>query len=502
MSQTLYTAKQTRELDRIAIEEAGIPGFELMRRAGEAALAGLLDCWPGVKSITVCCGKGNNAGDGYLVAGRAVGFGIEVELLQLEDLAALRGDAATARDWAVGQGVQIRACAEQMSVPRGEVIVDALLGTGLTGAPRGLYAAAIETINQSGKAVLAVDIPSGVSADTGAIAGVAIHADLTVTFIGRKLGLYTGAGAAAAGEVVFADLGVGADITGRVQGVPLLKLDDLLDQPGLPERSANAYKHALGHVLVVGGDDAMGGAPLMAAEAALRVGAGMVTVATRAHHRSAILARRPELMVVDADDDDQLLPALQRATTLVVGPGLGRGRWGLKLLEHAIAAQKVMVVDADGLNLIAEADLRLLAPAVFTPHAGEAATLLSRSVAEVQADRPGAGLALAELAAGAAGVGVSVLKGAGTVISHSSGPTQTRLLGVCGHGNPGMASAGMGDVLSGVIGGLLAQGMTAADAALIGVIAHSKAADDAVRVTGERGLLATDLLPELMRLLA
>jgi len=502
MSQTLFTAAQTRELDRLAIEESGIPGFELMCRAGDAAFASLLTRWPGLRSITVCCGKGNNAGDGYLVAGRAVDFGIEVELLQLEDPAALSGDAATARDWAVGRGVQIQVCVQQVPVPGGEVVVDALLGTGLTGSPRGLYADAIEALNQSGKPVLAVDIPSGVSADTGAVAGAAVRADLTVTFIGRKLGTFTGAGVAAAGELVFADLGVGTEVMRRVVGVPLLKLDDLLEQPGLPERSANAYKHALGHVLVIGGDDAMGGAPLMAAEAALRVGAGMVTVATRCRHRSAILARRPELMVVDADDDEQFTGALSRATTLVVGPGLGRRQWGLSLLERAIAQKKTMVVDADGLNLIADAGLSPSAPVVFTPHVGEAATLLSRSVAEVQADRPSAALALAELAASGSGSGVSVLKGAGTLICRSQGVSQSRLLGVCGHGNPGMASAGMGDVLSGVIGGLLAQGMTPADAAAVGVAAHSKAADDAVIRTGERGLLATDLLPELMRLLA
>ena len=352
MKQTLYTAAQTRELDRIAIEEVGIPGFELMRRAGDAAFAGLLDRWPGLKSVSVCCGKGNNAGDGYLVAGRAAGFGIEVELLQLEDPSALSGDAATARDWALAQGVEIHACSQQMPVPQGQVIVDALLGTGLTGTPRGLYADAIATINAAAAGVLAIDIPSGVSADTGAIAGAAIHADLTVTFIGRKLGLYTGAGAAAAGRVVFADLGVGTDVTQRLQGVPLLMLEALLKQPGLPPRSANAYKHALGHVLVIGGDEAMGGAPLMAGEAALRVGAGMVTIATRAAHRNAILARRPELMVVDADDDVQLTQVMQRATTLVVGPGLGRSEWGGRLLERAVARALPTVLDADGLNLL------------------------------------------------------------------------------------------------------------------------------------------------------
>jgi len=501
MMVSLYSGAQCRELDRIAIEDSNIDGFELMQRAGGAAFAQLLDCWPQLRSITVCCGKGNNAGDGYLVAGAACELGIAVQLLQLGSADALRGDAAKARDWAAARGVVPRECDADLPALTGEVIVDALLGTGLKGAPRSPFAEAIDAINGSGAPVLAIDIPSGVNADTGAASGSAVTAELTVTFIGRKLGLYTGAGTARAGDVVFADLGIGSDITGSISGVPLLTLDSVLAQRPLPRRSRSVYKQALGHVLVVGGDDAMGGAPLMAAEAALRVGAGMVTVLTRARHRSAMLARRPELMVVDAEDADQAEAALARASTLIVGPGLGRGTWGEQLLRMAIAQAKPMVIDADGLNLLTRLELQPRAPAIITPHAGEAATLLGLDSAGVQADRPAAALALASRARGGSEEGISVLKGAGSLLARSGEDGET-LLGVCGHGNSGMATAGMGDVLAGVIGGLLAQGLGCTGAALIGVTAHSRAADLAVRRTGERGLLATDLLPELMQLLA
>lgn len=501
MTINLYSGTQCRELDRIAISEGGISGFDLMRRAGDAAFTRLLDRWPGLRSVSVCCGKGNNAGDGYLVAGAAKQLGIRVQLLQAGSAAALTGDAASARDWAQSQGVEVVEFATAMPALTGEVIVDALLGTGLSGAPREPFAAAIAMINDSGRPVLAIDIPSGVNADTGGIAGAAVKAAVTVTFIGRKFGLYTGPGRTAAGDVIFADLGVGAEVTDRIAGQRLLTLDAVLADFPLPVRSSSVYKQALGHVLVIGGDYAMGGAPLMAAEAALRVGAGMVTVLTRAAHRSAILSRRPEIMVVDADDPDQVTPALARATTLIVGPGLGRQDWGEQLLHQALALAKPMVLDADGLNLLAASKQPLRAPAILTPHAGEAATLLGIDAAMVMADRSAAAGALAKLAAAGGSAAVAVLKGAGTLLAHADGSSQ-RLLGVCGHGNPGMATAGMGDVLAGVTGGLLAQGLSLSAAAMIGVTAHSKAADVAVLRTGERGLLATDLLPELMALLA
>ncbi|MEZ5560140.1 MAG: NAD(P)H-hydrate dehydratase [Pseudomonadales bacterium] len=511
----LYTAAQCRDLDRLAIERHGIPGHVLMERAGRAAFRALLERWPEARSLSICCGRGNNAGDGYVVAGLARRLGLDVQVLQVGDAGELTGDAARARDQALAEGVEPVAASAAL---RGDVIVDALLGTGFRGELRPPFAELVARINAArlqydsapdGRhGVLAIDIPTGVEADTGAVRGSAVHADLTVTFIGRKIGLYTGAGVACRGELRYADLGVPSQLFRAIAGCPLLDFHEVA-AAALPRRDANAYKQALGHVVVAGGDHSMGGATLMAAEAALRVGAGMVSVITRAGHRPAILARRPEIMVVDADDLAQRAAVFGRASCLVAGPGIGRAPWGRELLQQALALQLPTVLDADGLWWAAELNLP---PAgrggdlVITPHAAEAARLLGITTAEVAHDRPQCALRLVERSGG-----IAVLKGAGSLIAGPAPAAGTRggatavtpaLLGVCGHGNPGMATAGMGDVLSGVIGGLLAQGLTATDAALLGVCLHSCAADKAVRRLGELSLLATDLLPEIIELLA
>ncbi len=496
----LYTAAQCRELDRLAIEDHGIAGFELMQRAGRAAFRELLQRWPDGRRVVVCCGKGNNAGDGYLVAGLAAEIGLDVAVWQLGDPGDLEGDAGRARDWAAGRGVRPRP--GPPAALDGDVVVDALLGTGLRGELRGDFAETAAVINASGLPVLAIDIPTGISADTGAAAAAAVRATVTVTFIGRKLGLFTGPGVSHAGRVVFDDLGVPGAVYRAFPGCPLLHYRSLAARYRLPPRDANAYKHALGHLLVIGGDRNMGGAPLMAGEAALRTGAGMVTIVTRAEHRPAILSRRPELMVVDADDAAARRSVLDRASALVLGPGLGQAPWGEALLREGLAAGLPTLLDADGLTLLARVGLRIEVPLVMTPHAGEAGRLLGRTSGDVQSDRPGAVRDLARLAGGAA-----VLKGAGSLIAAATGSggdtgAGLELLGVCGHGNPGMASAGMGDVLSGVIGGFLAQGMGVADAAVAGTCLHGFAADRAALVRGQRSLLATDLLEPLMEILA
>lgn len=474
-----------------------------MERAGRATFRALLDRWPEAKSVSVVCGKGNNAGDGYIVAGLAREIGMRVQLCQLGSAGVLATDAARARDWALGLGVSIESLADQLV---GDVIVDALLGTGLTGKLREPYAQAVRLINKSKAGVISVDIPTGVSSDNGAVVDDAVRADVTTTFIGRKIGLYTGPGVSYCGEVFYEDLNVSPEIFRVVEGCPMLSFP-MLEAVGcfFARRDPNVYKQALGHVVVVGGDYSMGGAPLMAAETALRMGAGMVSVITRAEHRPAILARRPELMVVDANDHGNRVELLEKASVVVVGPGLGRSDWGHALLKEAVASGKPMVLDADGLHGFVELSLRARGPLIITPHNAEAAALLKCDVAEVQSDRPGAVLRLAARIEGTA-----VLKGVGTLIAaHKIGTTQgvngrdeggetgakPRLLGCCMHGNPGMASAGMGDVLSGVIGGLLAQQLPEVDAAVLGVCLHGYAGDQAAEQLGQRGMLATDLLP-------
>ncbi len=491
----LYTAAECRELDRLAIHEHGLPGFELMLRAGRSAYRELLQHWPEVCRIDVCCGRGNNAGDGYVVAGLAREAGLGVTLWQLGDPAELTGDAAQARDWALARGVSVQP--GPPSALRGDVVVDALLGTGLKGPLREPFSATTAAIAARGAPVLAIDVPTGVDPDSGATVAGAVRADVTVTFIGRKLGLFTGPGVSHAGTVVFRDLGVPSAVYRAVAGCPWLSYPELPAQYRLPARDPNVYKQALGHIAVIGGDHSMGGAPAMAAEAALRTGAGMVSLITRAAHRPAVLARRPEVMVVDADDSAARRSVLEKATCLILGPGLGAGVWGSSLLDEALALGKPTVLDADGLNVFARQELRARGPLIVTPHAGEAARLLGWSSGEVQNRRPDAALALARRVNG-----VAVLKGAGTVVSAVEDTGEPRLLGVCAHGNPGMASAGMGDVLAGVVGGLLAQGLSTAAAAVAGTCLHSYAGDRAAARLGQRSLLATDLLADLVEILA
>ena len=491
----VFTAAQSRALDRLAIERHGIPGIVLMKRAGRAAWTTLLKRWPNTGSISIVCGRGNNAGDGYIVAGCAVSNGARVQLIQLGDAAALRGDAANARDWAVGLGLAITEVDNDAPVFEitGAVIVDALLGTGASGAVRPGFARAIERVQAAGLPVLALDIPSGLCADTGRVLGCAIRADVTVTFIGMKRGLVIGSGLDHSGGIVLDTLDVPSACHAEVGGIPALQWSD--HRHLLPRRAATAYKHQAGHALIVGGDIGMGGAVAMAAEAALRVGAGLVSVVTRAEHVTAVLARRPEIMVQGVDSATQIDALIERAGVVAIGPGLGRGQWSRSLLDRVIASGKPLVVDADGLHLLTECFGTTGAigsiPIVLTPHVAEAANLLGMSVAQIQRDRFAASACLSARVPN----GAAVLKGAGSLVANRE------RVGVCLHGNPGMASAGMGDVLTGVIAGLMAQGLSAIDATNAGVCLHSFAADRVADHVGQRGLLATDLLAEMRAIL-
>ena len=487
---SLYRAEQVRELDRIAIEELGIPGLTLMQRAGSAAFEALRRRWPRARRLGVLCGGGNNGGDGFVLARLAWEAGLTVSVWQVGDAGRTRGDALMARQQMEQAGLR----AEPLDAGRlaaCEVLVDGLLGTGLGGEVSGTWRAAIEAVNaahDAGCGVLALDIPSGLHADTGAVLGAAVHADATITFIGLKLGLLTGLGPDCCGEVLFDDLDVPPETFARLQP-SATRLSAPAAGEVLPPRRPCAHKGDFGHVLVVGGDHGMSGAARLAGEAALRCGAGLVSLATRPGHATAIGAARPELMCHGVEEALALRPLLRRASVLAIGPGLGRGAWGRDLLGAALASRLPLVVDADALNLLS-ADPLERAQWVLTPHPGEAARLLGCSSAEIQADRPAAVRALQRQYGG-----VVVLKGAGTLIADPNG------IALCDAGNPGMASGGMGDVLTGVIAALLAQGLSPGEAARHGVCLHAAAADQAAR-DGQRGLLASDLFPHLRALLA
>jgi len=484
MPRELWTAGQVRELDRRAIEAHGVPGRELMERAGAFAFHALLHRWPESRALTAVCGAGNNAGDGYVVARLARRAGFTVRLLSGTDPAELTGDAAAASADFCREGGEILRW-DGKGDPGGDgPLVDALLGTGLSREVTGAFSCAIESINATRRPVLALDLPSGLHADTGRVMGTAVRARITTCFIGLKLGLFTAQGPAHTGEILFSSLDLPDDLA-RGMVPTARRLDPAVLSDWLPRRPRDAHKGHFGHVLVIGGDHGMAGAARLAGEAALRVGAGLVTMATRGDHVDAIVATRPELMGRGVENRADLEPLLERATVVAVGPGLGRSAWGRDLFEGALASGLPCVLDADALNLLAAAPRRL-DDCVLTPHPGEAGRLLDSDATAVEADRAGAVRALRRRYGT-----VAVLKGAGTLI-RGAGET----LWLCDRGNPGMASGGMGDVLTGIIAGLAAQLGDLERAANAGVLLHALAADDAARA-GERGLLAGDLLAGL-----
>lgn len=479
---TLYYVKQIRELDRLAIEHYRIAGFSLMSRAAQAAFRVLKMQWPDVQSIMVVCGSGNNGADGYLLASLAREDGCQVTLIEAGASAGSGSDAQHARQqWLDTPGHTLTLADGLDALSGADVIVDALLGSGLQRDVSGDWFQLITAMNTVSAPVLAMDIPSGLNADTGTVMGVAIEAHSTVSFIGAKIGLYTGLGPNYVGKLFFDDLDVPAELYTRVKSECLV-LDEHRLASCLPARRPVCHKGQFGHVLIVGGDVGMAGAARMAAEAAARTGAGLVSVATRQQHAAIMTLSRPELMCHGVESKHELLPLLDKASVVVIGPGLGQSSWAREMLDIVLATQLALVVDADALNLIAGQSLKR-GRWILTPHVGEAARLLSCSHDHIQHDRYTAVKAISERYHCAA-----VLKGAGSLI-HTVNENEVYL---CRHGNAGMATAGMGDVLSGVIAGLLAQGLSFAEAARLGVLAHALAADHAAQA-GQRGMLASDL---------
>jgi NAD(P)H-hydrate epimerase len=479
----IYSAAQVRALDAYEIKHRNVPGYTLMTRAAEAALKLLRARWPQSKRIAIVCGGGNNGGDGYVLARLAQAAGLDALVLAAIPPDALTGDARRAQDdWVATGGPSHPFAAHALA--GSDLIVDALLGIGLKGPPRAETLAVIEAINAAGRPVLALDIPSGVDADTGAVHGHAVRAQLTLSFVGFKSGQFLGAGADHAGVVLLDDLGIVPPV--RPEFAPLMRrIDESEIAQALPRRARDSHKGTSGRVLIIGGG--MPGAARLAGEAALRVGAGLVTIAGPAEHALAVTGSRPELIY---STGESLESALRAADVFAIGPGLGTGDGAEKLWsEVRRSARSPAVVDADALNLLARDPVKLPAGWIMTPHPGEAGRLLGSDARAVQADRLGA---VRELHAryGA----IAVLKGAGTLVA--GGPDDAPSLHICERGNPGMATAGMGDVLTGVIAGLRAQGLDGDRAARVGVLVHALAGDSAAQV-GQRGLIASDVIAEL-----
>lgn len=476
----IYSVASVREFDRTAIEDEGIPGYTLMTRAGEAAVREALAAFPGARRWQVVCGSGNNAGDGYVVGRLAAREGIVVSVVSLVDPASLHGDASTAYEDFAAEGGIASSWSGTLD-PDAELLVDAMLGSGLMRDVGGEFADCVGAINAHGAPVLAIDIPTGLGGDSGAVLGCAVHADLTVTFVGLKSGLFLGDGPDHCGEIRFAGLEIPQ--TCRSHCMPeFRRISGDRIPAALPKRLRTAHKGHFGHVLVVGGGVGMPGAVRLCGEAALRTGAGLVSIATDVSHAALITASRPELMPYGIEGVQDLEPLLERADVIAFGPGLGRSAWAQDLATVLADDARPAVWDADALNWLAEEPAQK-PNRVITPHPGEAGRLLGLDTADVQADRRAALQALQEKYGG-----VAVLKGSGSLVSAAAGPPW-----LCSKGNPGMAAAGMGDVLTGIIAALIAQGLDPEEAAVVGVDIHARAGD-AAATGGERGILASDLI--------
>lgn len=484
----LFDTQAARALDARATADIGGDAFELMRRAGRAAWHCALRHWPQAQKIVVVCGPGNNGGDGYVFARIALEAGRNVRVVRLAEHSPTSESAQRARDEFRQRNGRIEAFVD--TLPPCDLVIDALFGIGLSRAPDGGAEKLIEAINATPAPRLSLDVPSGVDVDRGAVPGVAVAASRTLEFIVPKPGLRTGPAMVLAGRVELAELQLNARVFEGVEPSALLLLPPALQGGALRPRKRDAHKGDSGRVLCLGGDHGSGGAIVLCAEAALRTGAGLVDVATREEHVSALLSRRPEAMVRAVERSEDLAVQLERASVVAVGPGLGQGVWGRVLFGAALGADRPLVLDADALNLLASRENVVLpADSILTPHPGEAARLLGKTTADVQHDRFGAASAIAERFNA-----VVVLKGAGTVVAQPK-----RRPSVIGAGNPGMAVGGMGDVLTGAIAALRAQQLPAFDAACIGALLHATAGDDAAREGGERGLLPSDLLLYLRR---
>ncbi len=482
----LYDTASARMIDVQATAQLDGDAYVLMQRAGQAAWQWLLARWPQAQRIAVACGTGNNGGDGYVLARMALQSGRQVVVVHLPEHGPASDLAQRACTDYLGAGGRVELF--PYAFEQADVVVDALFGIGLNRAPDAATAAFIEAINGCGRPVLAIDVPSGVDAEHGSVPGAAVRAQLTVQCIVPHVGLYTDDALEHVGEKVVAGLEVPPSaLDGLKPRAQRWTADALADY--LPPRRLNTHKGESGRVLCVGGNLGSGGAIMMSTEAALRCGAGLVSVATRAAHVTALLTRRPEAMTHAVEDGEALKPLLDKAEVVAIGPGLGQDDWSRGMWQLVLASGKALVVDADALNLLAAAPQPLPPGTVLTPHPGEAGRLLGVGTAEIQRDRLAAVHALAHRYDASV-----ILKGAGSIVAS---PGQTpRIIAA---GNPGMAVGGMGDLLTGVVAAMRGQKLAPFDAASVGALLHAAAGDAAVD-GGERGLLPLDLLPHLRRL--
>lgn len=497
LAHKIVSSEQVREIEPKAAHAAGYDMFELMQRAGEAAFQVLKQEWPEVQNILVVVGNGNNAGDGYVLAKLAKQQGMNVVVACQQPQRELAGDAKQAQSAWQKIGGTTSAFTE-LDYAQFDLLVDALLGTGIAGEVKPTFQAVIQQINQTDLPVLSIDLPSGMQANTGQALPIVVKATVTVTFVATKPGLVSGIGKEYCGKLTFADLAVGKEFFSIAQ-VQAQLVDWQMLHP-LQPRPVHSNKGSFGKLLCIGGNQGMAGAIRLSGESALRCGVGLVKVYSHESSGLGISVGRPEIMLTHKE----LEAALDWCSCIVVGPGLGQDDWAYqqfsRLLAHLKLAPKPLVIDADGLNLLASmADdidvqntLAQLPALVLTPHPKEASRLLNCNVAEIENDRYAASKNIAQKYQG-----TCVLKGAGTIIQTHNSSHQESQCWVCKGGNAGMATAGMGDLLTGVIGAFLAQNFSPKKAAVYAVCAHAEAGDRLAIQYGQRGMITSDLLQPL-----
>ena len=499
----LYTASETRKIDNLAIKEKGISGYSLMQMAAEFTLDVILREFSPVEELIIFCSKGKNSGDGFLLGSFAKEFGLEVTIVMSNTSNVIKGVSRKAFEEMKDAKVKIISTksVEKLKVSNKAVIVDALIGTGLKGNLRKNIKESILALNKLGVKlpVLSLDIPSGVNPDTGDADDIAVYADITATFVAQKRGCFTSVGKKFSGEIVYSDLEIPKNLFSKITSTSyVVDYEDSISK--VVYREQDAHKGHFGNVVIVGGDRGLGGAGLLSSRAAVYSGAGLTSLVTRPEHVSASLVSCPEVMVKGVDSGQDIEEHLVKPDVIAIGPGLGQSAWSEQMIQRVFwEAEKrdvSVIMDADALNLLTKLKLSSNLPKrlILTPHPGEAARLLNTSVAVIESNRFSAAAKIQKKFNATV-----VLKGSGTVICHKSGGTQK--WGICDSGNPGMATGGMGDVLTGIIAGLLAQGLTLKEAAEAGVDLHAKAADQASLEFGEAGLTSSDVINELKYLL-
>ncbi|MDD2582828.1 MAG: NAD(P)H-hydrate dehydratase [Desulfuromonadaceae bacterium] len=502
----VVTVHTMQELDRQAISECDISGLQLMENAGRSCVEEIITGFgPGGRCI-VMAGKGNNGGDGYVIARLLRQKGWDVKVIIMAAREEITGDAAINLDRLPGSIVNYCTSEGELSALhredlfRADVIVDALLGTGLSSNVSGIYLEAVELMNSSGRPVVSVDIPSGIHGTNGRVLGDAVRASLTVTFAFAKLGHVLYPGAEYTGRLVVADIGIPAKLMEAAPGYDFLNEAAL--HPMLHRRDRQAHKGKFGHCLIIAGSTGKTGAAALAANSAVRAGSGMVTVATAASLHTILEIKTTEAMTSPLPDfgngylTDNAFPAVKKLLAgrdaVAIGPGLGCYQGTHALIKNMVeTVTSPLVIDADGLNALAEdvtiLNLKKSNQVILTPHPGEMSRLVGTSISDVEAIR----ISVSQEFAGKYGVYL-ILKGARTIIASPAGT-----VAINGSGNPGMASGGMGDVLTGIIVSLLGKGCAAWDACCMGVFLHGFAADMVAEDKGEMGITASDVIEKL-----